>query len=277
MKKTALSGLLLSILFTGNLWAWGMQEDISLRTDYGTFRAVQFRIPADVIIERADTCRVEADIPSRYKGDIEIYNDRGILVVKASRHKISFFHSDDIRFIIYMPLLNEVGMSSSGRLRSNDNWEADTFRATLSSSADVELKGILADTVELRTSSSGSILINEIDCTAAEIRVSSSGDIRAGEIICTEADFKTSSSGSITACLQTQQLRSVQSGSGDVELRGRCNTAEIKTTGSGDFDGEDFLTDTADITITGSGDVSLQEGSRLREIRITGSGSFSNY
>ena len=277
MKKNAFSGLFLLIILTGNLWAWGMQDDISLRTDYGSFRAVQFRIPADVIIERGDTCRVEADIPSRYKGDIEIHNDRGILVIKASRHRISFFHSDDIRFIIYMPLLNEVSMSSSGRLRSNDNWEADTFRVTVSSSADIELNGVLADTVELRTSSSGSILINEIKCTAAEVRVSSSGDIRAGEIVCTAADLKTSSSGDITANLQTQQLRSIQSGSGDVELRGRADTAEIKTTGSGDFDGEDFLSEEADITITGSGDISLYEGCRLREIRITGSGSFSNY
>lgn len=275
MKK--LKGSIVLILLACSLWAGGRQEDINTRTDYGRFTAVSIRIPADVIIERGENCHIEADIPSRYRGDIEIFNDRGTLTVKSRRRGINFFRSDSIRFIIAMPVLEEVHMSSAGRIRSKETWEAGMIRIGTSSSGDIEINSLTAHDIELKTSSSGSIILSEAQTETIDIRSSSSGDIAVGRIRCSSAEFRTSSSGSIRTEVETSNFESSQTGSGDIFIRGQSGEASIRTTGSGDFEGKDFQVEIAEITITGSGDVTLMEGSRLRKIRITGSGRFSNY
>jgi hypothetical protein len=72
-----------------------------------------------------------------------------------------------------------------------------------------------------------------------------------------------------------RDLQLLVSGSGDIDLSGRVESAEIRTTGSGSFRGARFQVGVVDITITGSGDIELERGSEIGQIRTSGSGNFS--
>jgi hypothetical protein len=276
-EKKLWKAIICLVTVSWSLWAGGAREDINSRTDYGRFSAVSIRVPADVIIEKDTSCRVEADVSSRYSRDIEIFNDKGTLIIRPVRRGLNVFKTEDIRFIIYLPMLEEIHTNSSGRVRSKQTWESEEIRIRATASASIELGTLIADDIKLRTTASGDISVHEIKGKAVEIRSTASGDMLIDKISSTNTVFSMTASGTLRTHLNTQMMESRQTGSGDIILSGRAATASIKTTGSGDFKGNRFQTDESDITITGSGDVSLMEGSRFREIKITGSGSFSNY
>jgi len=276
MKKTVWS-LFLLFLFLSGLWAEGSHEDPNHITDYGRFTAVLLDIPAEVILEQGPRCRVEAFIPRKYIHDIEIYNDHGRLVIKPYGHiNFGFFRSERIRFVITMPEWDELMITGSGSIYSEYNWHSRKAAATLTGSGDLDLQGVTADLLELKTTGSGRIGMGYADTDELSVKVTGSGSVSLEEAKTRYADLRISSSGRIQMDLNTRELISRITGSGDILCSGKTSCADIKTTGSGDFRGSGFLAEEADIAITGSGGISLKEDSRLREIRITGSGSYTS-
>ena len=60
-------------------------------------------------------------------------------------------------------------------------------------------------------------------------------------------------------------------GSGDIELTGRADEHTLEIDGSGNFDGQDFETERARVSISGSGDVEVFVTGEL-DAEISGSG-----
>ncbi len=277
MHRT-IPGIIASLLLlTAGCWAEGQYEDIRERTDYGNFSSVIIRLPADVIIEQEAVCHVEADIPQRLVNDITVRNDRGTLIMEARQMGINFFRSDNIRFIISMPQLEKLVVSGSGRVRSNDTWTNSRTEILSTGSANLEIEGVHSPSATLTTTGSGDLQFGSVQSEAAEVKTTGSGDISIETLGARRTSLITTGSGDLRINMQSEELTSLQTGSGDIYISGEALQSQVKTTGSGNFNGSKLFSGNTDVIITGSGDVSLMEASRLREIRITGSGSLHNF
>jgi hypothetical protein len=79
-------------------------------------------------------------------------------------------------------------------------------------------------------------------------------------------------SGEITLSVETASLNAEISGSGNIEIKGKATNVELSTRGSGNFEGDELISDNAQISITGSGDSSIYLNNSLSG-KIQGSGS----
>ncbi len=71
--------------------------------------------------------------------------------------------------------------------------------------------------------------------------------------------------------LKTPETKVSIGGSGEVKMKGKTRDLKISIAGSGDFEGEDFLSESADINIAGSGSAKVFTSVELK-ISIAGSG-----
>lgn len=105
------------------------------------------------------------------------------------------------------------------------------------------------------------------------ITVSGSGRVKAqGSLSSGFFRAKVSGSGSIyVTSLNTQQLESVISGSGDIELAGTAPTQSCTVSGSGNVNTANLQSQTAEAIISGSGSITLSVTQTLNAV-ISGSG-----
>ncbi len=273
-RAALLAGLL---MIAAACWSSGDTDDIRERRDYGNFSSIRIDVPADVIIEQDSRCQVEADIPRSALGHISIRNSRGTLIIEEKHPGLSLFRTDNIRLILTLPQIEELTVSASGRVRSNDTWTNSRTTVSTLGSADLEMGGLEAMEVILKTTGSGNITVGSVKGERLNLKTTGSGDIRIDSAGGIRTELAATGSGDIRLALTTEELKTLQTGSGDMELSGSSERSAIQTTGSGNFHSPGFVSGETDVIITGSGDIYLQEGSRLRGIRITGSGSLHNY
>jgi hypothetical protein len=76
--------------------------------------------------------------------------------------------------------------------------------------------------------------------------------------------------------LDTDELASVLTGSGDIELRGKATEASYQLTGSGDIKADEMESNLGSAKVTGSGDIELHASSDLTA-NVTGSGDIICY
>ncbi len=242
--------------------------------DYGRFAAVRIGVPAEVEIRRGETHRVEASIPPRLVDRIVIENNRGTLEVRERGFRVRFRRAERVTLVITMPNLREVAMTGSGIFRSSENWEGEDFRLVSSGSADIEFGGLEYRDLTFRTTGSGSLSVAMVEGGNVELTITGSGDIDVGDLRAGNVDIRLTGSGDYAGNVEVGDLDSRQSGSGVVQVSGSAESAEIRTTGSGRFDGGELRVGAAEISITGSGDVVLAGETTIRDIRMTGSGRF---
>ena len=262
------------VVIAAACWGSGRPEDLREKTDYGSFSSLSIAIPADIIIEQEESCRVEADIPGNLSRNLIIRNDRGTLKIEPGRPGWRPLRSDSIRFIISMPQLEKLTVRGSGRIRSNDTWTNSRTEVLTTGSSDIEIEGFNASELGFTTSGSGDIRLGSAKGESLTVETTGSGDILIDTAQAYSAGLITTGSGDIHINIKTETLKSLQTGSGDIRLTGRAEQTEIQTNGSGDMQGSGFSAGLTNIIISGSGDVTLTEGSRLKNISITGSGRF---
>ena len=105
------------------------------------------------------------------------------------------------------------------------------------------------------------------------IILSGSGNIEVkGKIKSSELKNMISGSGSISANIDVEDYICIISGSGEINVQGEAKNAKITIAGSGDFEGEDLKTNSAEVVLSGSGDVSIITDKRL-DVKMSGSGN----
>lgn len=104
------------------------------------------------------------------------------------------------------------------------------------------------------------------------VSLSGSGDLTADKGSGPAFSVSIGGSGNVRiADVDTQAARFTTAGSGDVFAAGRCATAKVSISGSGDADVGGLKCSDLDIGISGSGDVAGY-ASRMANVRISGSG-----
>lgn len=129
----------------------------------------------------------------------------------------------------------------------------DLERVSLSGSGSLTADEMSGDRVSVRLSGSGDISVDRIISHDLSGTISGSGDILLSLVNCTDSEFATS-------------------GSGKISVAGECDTEDIKISGSGMFDGRNFVTRSANIALSGSGNVHSNVTDYLKAA-ISGSGN----
>ena len=129
-----------------------------------------------------------------------------------------------------------------------------------------------SDDFFLKVSGSGSFKGEVIAKDELKAEVSGSGDIEiSGK--CGDFESKVSGSGKVIADLTVSENTNVSiSGSGKVRTRGTTSSFEARVSGSGEVQAADMESTRCEINIAGSGDVEINVKSELTA-RISGSGS----
>jgi hypothetical protein len=258
----------------GMIYGTGSSENAFAERSYGRFESVDIRVPAETVLEHGSDWSVVAEIPERYVRDIHIRNDRGTLVVDTDRSWLRLRPGDVIRLVITMPEFEEVRLTSSGSIVSQDDWTGGTVHVSSTGSGDIRLSGISAEVMKIHSTGSGNVEVASVVAEDVQLRATGSGDIRTGMIEGGDVSIELTGSGDAEISIQAQQLNSSQTGSGSATVDGTVDSATIRTTASGDFRGADLAARSVSIRITGSGDVEIAKGADIEEISMSGSGNF---
>ena len=129
----------------------------------------------------------------------------------------------------------------------------DLDKVLLSGSGSLAADEMSGDRVSIKLSGSGDISADRVVCHDLSAIISGSGDIVLGLVSCTDSEFATS-------------------GSGTISVAGECDSEDIKISGSGMFDGRNFVTRSANIALSGSGNAHSNVTDYLKAA-ISGSGN----
>ena len=124
---------------------------------------------------------------------------------------------------------------------------------------------------KVSVSGSGSFLCaDKMVVQTFDAKISGSGKIK-GTFTCNNFSSSISGSGKVVGQVDCTDFSSNVSGSGDVTFKGNCTNSTLKIAGSGSFNGNEFETSNANISISGSGTVHICVGNYLKA-NIAGSG-----
>ncbi|MCI0751386.1 MAG: DUF2807 domain-containing protein [Flammeovirgaceae bacterium] len=106
------------------------------------------------------------------------------------------------------------------------------------------------------------------------LSVSGSGDLIAQTVLTgNDMELKVSGSGSLKAEVEvTGKIEADVSGSGDLEVRGKCKNIDSSVSGSGDVTANLAIAGDADFNVSGSGKIIASGSSQEVEAKISGSG-----
>jgi Putative auto-transporter adhesin, head GIN domain len=275
MKKYSLIIMIL-LVFGLNLNAFGHNETNSGTTQsrLGDFESVAIHVPAQTELIKGNSSSVDIQMSEKTARNIEVYTDRGILVIK-SKGNSWIRKSDQLKITITMPYWESIRVTASGYFHSEENWKLDHPLIRNTGSCDIELKGIDADKLEYRGSGSGDLSIADLNTSyETEIVTTGSGNSHVSMIKSESFSVELTGSGDFRGGMDTESFTAKTTGSGKIIASGRCERVDLQSTGSGGIFAEDLSADEAYVRTTGSGDIILKDGAHLKEIRMTGSGTF---
>lgn len=138
---------------------------------------------------------------------------------------------------------------------------------------DTKIRITMPKLIGVSLAGSGSITADKASGPAFAGSISGFGDIRIAALNAEDVRFSMSGAGDIVAAGRCNTAKVGMSGSGDIDLSGlRCAEVDIGISGSGDV--KAFATRLAKVGISGSGDVQILGGGKC-ESRTSGSGKVS--
>ncbi len=164
---------------------------------------------------------------------VETTVNNGRLTIKVeNKQNLKTSWGNDIKITVPFRDLDEVSLSGSGEILSDDIVKADDFRVSVSGSGDVDLK-VEARMTESRVTGSGDLILKGFT-RDHNVKVTGSGDIEAGRFKADNVDAQVTGSGDIRVSCE-RELRARVTGSGDIEYVGNPTRQDTKVSGSGDI------------------------------------------
>ncbi len=158
----------------------------------------------------------------------------GKLVIKKEKgvNLQSSGWKNGIEITIPVEEINAVKLSGSGDVVSKTTLKADTFKASLAGSGDVDLK-VAAEEFKASLSGSGDMVLSG-SARYFSVSVAGSGDIKAFDLEAdvVEANVSGSADLKVTA---NQEIKARIAGSGDITYKGNPGKIDTKASGSGDI------------------------------------------
>lgn len=199
--------------------------ELNLSDFSGIALAMEARVEITQGPEQSVTVEGKADIFDELDLDVD---NRGVCTIMTED---CVRDVDNLTFYITVPDLNELIVSSSGKIVSTNTFIGGDIGLLVSGSGEIDI-ALEADDVEVDIPGSGKVFLEGV-ADEVNLSISGSGDLRAFNLTAREGNINIS-------------------GSGDAEVRIE-ERLDVSITGSGDvyYQGQPLL----DVSITGSGDV----------------------
>ncbi len=135
----------------------------------------------------------------------------------------------------------------------------------------------IKDLSGINTLGSGDFFVGPVKSNHLSISIPGSGDVDVESLTGDNLSIDLDGSGSATfGDVDIKTSDTSINGSGDVELKGKASTQEIKVAGSGNYLADGLETDTANISVVGSADITVWVNDQLK-VKNTGSATVQYY
>ena len=273
MKNT----LLFILICTAPLYPRGSEDSCNYSSE--PYHSVTMDIPCTLEIIKRETQDIEILGDRKLIKDLEITCKKGTVFLQSRNRSWTLrSRSDELRIVLYSPLLEEISCSSSGSIISRDSWEGKDLKISNRNSADIDLGGFSYETIlienkgsgdihfqdlksrsklHIKAEGSGDISVKKLNSERVDISATGSGDLELDQLSCRK-DTRLESRGSGSIYLnriETPLLYLRSSGSGDIQLEGYATNADITAGGSGDINAADLRSDRLKVKENGSGTI----------------------
>jgi hypothetical protein len=149
----------------------GEGDVVSKTLDVDPFTAIALAVNADVYITKgSQSVEVEgqANIIDNLELDVKKNTWNIEFKEKARKYK-------KLKITISMPDLSGLAIAGSGAIRTQDNFDMKTFKASIAGSGDIICKGT-AEEVNASIAGSGDLKLSEVEAVNVEVSIAGSGD-----------------------------------------------------------------------------------------------------
>lgn len=152
-----------------------------------------------------------------------------------------------VNVTVSSPHISTVKLTGSGDFKAGD-LNASTFSLALQGSGDIEISSITSDNLSILSQGSGDVEINDVKSTNASLLGEGSGSCDIKRLSCETLSISRIGSGSTEIDNVTaNRIEGNLQGSGDLSLKGSCQSGRFYEAGSGDVDVDELKGDVTKI------------------------------
>ena len=188
----------------------------------------------DVILEKGTEGTIRVTTDENIHQYVIIESNKGVLNIKI-KNNVNINTKKSIHIKVPFTSLDNVSLTGSGNVLTNDQIKSDQFEAEISGSGEMNLD-IDVNRVDAKVNGSGDLKILGT-ATGLDIKVIGSGYFDGECLISQNVEAKvTGSGGAVVVAKSSIKARVI--GSGDIEYLGTPSASDNKVIGSGDIEGE---------------------------------------
>tara|TARA_B100000787_G_scaffold75177_1_gene55378 strand:- start:52 stop:828 length:777 start_codon:yes stop_codon:yes gene_type:complete len=191
----------------------------------------------DVILEKGTEGTIRVTTDENIHEYVTIESNNGILNIKIKNH-VNINTKKSIRIKVPFTSLDNVSLTGSGYVLTNDKIKSDQFEAKISGSGNMNLD-IDVNRVDAKVIGSGDLKILGT-ATDLKIKVTGSGDFDGECLISQNVEANVTGSGEAEVVAKTS-IKAMVTGSGYIEYLGTPSTIDNKVIGSGDIEAESVI------------------------------------
>ena len=198
------------------------------------FESISLSIHARVYLtqDKSTSVKIKGDADDLEK-IITLVED-GTLKIKRKKNKswgwTNSFKS--IEVYVTSTTIKNLKISGSGKIIAKGSIKTDDAIYAISGSGNIIIDNLSAETVECHISGSGDVDLKGNGLQELEIHISGSGDVNAGNLKSENVSVHVSGSGDCKV-YATRKLNTRTTGSGDIYYRGKPDSVDSKSSGSG--------------------------------------------
>lgn len=229
----------------------------------------------NVYLTKGTTQEIEIEAEDNLLEFVVIENNEGVLQIRT---KGNLSTSKKINIHVVYKELDEITSTGSTDVYVKTALTSETIRLTSSGSSDIDLTSIEASSIFINASGSSDIDISSL-ARSESISISSSGsaDINIKSIESSNVYFRSSGSSDISINdVKAASTEAVLNGASNIKISGETHDLDVKASGSSDFKGKSFMSNTANVFSGGNSNSYLFVNERLNA-KATGSSDIIYY
>jgi len=202
--------------------------------DVRDFESISLLIHAKVYLTQDNSTSLKIKGDADDLEEIITIVEDGTLNIKRKKNKSWGWNNSfkSIEVYVSSATIKNLKISGSGNIAAKSSIKTGNANYAISGSGNISIDDLSAETVECHISGSGDVNLKGNGLRKLEIHISGSGDVNAGYLKSENVSVRVSGSGDCKV-YATKNLNARVAGSGDIYYRGKPDSVDSKSAGSG--------------------------------------------